>query len=42
MLFSVLSWEFCGSLGVSGLSASTAGGPGLVPGWGTKILQATL
>ena len=26
MLFSVLSWEFCGSLGVLGLRASIAGG----------------
>ena len=24
-----------------GLSTSTAGGSGLIPGWGTKILQAT-
>ena len=23
-----------------GLRPSTAGGPGLIPGWGTKILQA--
>ena len=23
-----------------GLHASTAGGPGSIPGWGTKILQA--
>ena len=23
------------------LHASTAGGPGLIPGWGTKILHAT-
>ena len=33
------TWEFPDSQWL-GLSALTAGAPGSIPGWGTKILQA--
>ena len=39
-LYDIVFWELP-SVQCSGLLASTAGGTGLIPGWGTKILQAT-
>ena len=39
-LYDIVFWELP-SVQCSGLLASTARGTGLIPGWGTKILQAT-